>query len=32
MRWHKANASRCTFFAHEGGRTLGLPLPTTTKA
>ena len=32
QRWHKANASRCTFFAHEGGRTLGLPLPTTTKA
>lgn len=32
LRWHKANASRCTFFAHEGGRTLGLPLPTTSKA
>lgn len=31
-RWHKANASRCTFFAQEGGRSLGLPLPTSTKA
>jgi hypothetical protein len=27
-RWHMANTSRCTFFAQEGGRTLGMPLPT----
>lgn len=26
-RWHRANAHRCTFFAVEGGRTLGLPSP-----
>lgn len=26
-RWHKANAHKCTFFAQEGGRTLGLPSP-----
>lgn len=30
-RWHQANASRCTFFAQEGGRTLGLALPTNHK-
>lgn len=23
-RWHRANAHRCTFFAQEQGRTLGL--------
>ncbi len=26
-RWHKANAHRCTFFAQEGGRTLGIASP-----
>lgn len=26
-RWHVANANRCTFFAEEGGRKLGLPSP-----
>lgn len=26
-RWHRANAHRCTFFATEGGRTVGLPSP-----
>ena len=26
-RWHRANAHRCTFFAVEGGRTVGLPSP-----
>lgn len=26
-RWHKANAHRCTFFAQENGRTLGLASP-----
>ena len=26
-RWHRANAHRCTFFASEGGRTVGLPSP-----
>ena len=26
-RWHRANAHRCTFFAQEAGRTLGLPSP-----
>lgn len=25
--WHRANAHRCTFFAQEGGRTLGLASP-----
>jgi hypothetical protein len=25
--WHRANAHRCTFYAEEGGRTLGLPSP-----
>jgi len=24
-RWHKANEHRCTFFAEEGGRTVGMP-------
>jgi hypothetical protein len=24
-RWHKANEHRCTFWAEEGGRTIGLP-------
>lgn len=26
-RWHKANAHRCTFYACEGGRTVGMPSP-----
>lgn len=26
-RWHRANAHRCTFFAVEGGHTVGLPSP-----
>lgn len=26
-RWHQANAYRCTFFAAEGGRELGLKSP-----
>jgi len=26
-RWHQANAHRCTFFATEGGRELGLKSP-----
>lgn len=26
-RWHKANAHRCTFFAEEGGRTVGMQSP-----
>lgn len=26
-RWHRANAHRCTFFAQEAGRTIGLPSP-----
>lgn len=26
-RWHKANAHRCTFFAEEGGRTVGMASP-----
>lgn len=26
-RWHKANGYRCTFFAQEQGRTLGLQSP-----
>ena len=26
-RWHLANAHRCTFFAKEGGLTIGLPSP-----
>lgn len=26
-RWHKTNAHRCTFFAEEGGRTVGMPSP-----
>lgn len=26
-RWHRANAHRCTFFASEGGRTVGMPCP-----
>lgn len=25
--WHQSNAHRCTFFAAEGGRTVGLPSP-----
>lgn len=28
-RWHKANAHRCTFFAEENGRTVGLASPFT---
>ena len=24
-QWHKANEHRCTFFAEEGGRTVGMP-------
>lgn len=24
-RWHVANEHRCTFFAEEGGRTVGMP-------
>lgn len=26
-QWHRANAHRCTFFASEGGRTVGLASP-----
>jgi hypothetical protein len=26
-RWHRANAHRCTFFATEAGRTVGLQSP-----
>lgn len=26
-RWHIANAHRCTFYANEGGRVLGMPSP-----
>lgn len=25
--WHRANAHRCTFYAEEGGHTLGMPSP-----
>lgn len=26
-QWHRANAHRCTFYANEGGRVIGLPSP-----
>lgn len=25
--WHRAHAHRCTFYAKEGGRVIGLPSP-----
>lgn len=25
--WHRANAYRCTFYANEGGREIGMPSP-----
>ena len=27
LRWHRANAHRCTFHATEAGHTVGLPSP-----
>lgn len=26
-RWHRANAHRCTFYANENGREIGMPSP-----